>query len=108
MDGKTGRLALLLVVSILLLSSVACTLSGQANPLRNVSQSEQTPVVAGFWDGVVHGILCPFTFIVSLFDDNVTFYEVHNDGHWYDFGFMLGAGLLFGGGSSASRRRSSD
>jgi hypothetical protein len=28
----------------------------------------------------------------------VNIYEVHNDGNWYDFGFVLGAGILFGGG----------
>ncbi len=34
----------------------------------------------------------------SLFNEHVSIYEVHNDGNWYDFGFVLGAGILFGGG----------
>jgi hypothetical protein len=25
-------------------------------------------------------------------------YEVYNNGGWYDFGFVLGSGILFGGG----------
>jgi len=34
----------------------------------------------------------------------VNFYEVHNNGGWYNFGFVLGAGILFGGGGKASSR----
>lgn len=62
--------------------------------------------VAGFWLGLWHGIIAPFTFVISLFTDNVSLYEVHNNGNWYDFGFVLGAGILFGGGGLGSRRRS--
>jgi len=32
-------------------------------------------------------------------------YAVNNNGGWYDFGFVLGAGILFGGGSRASKRK---
>jgi hypothetical protein len=39
--------------------------------------------VAGFWLGLWHGLIVPFTFIVSLFSDNVTIYEIHNSGGWY-------------------------
>jgi len=42
---------------------------------------------------------------MSLFTDNVNLYEVHNDGNWYDFGFVLGAGMHFGGGGLGARRR---
>jgi len=49
-----------------------------------------------------HGIIAPITFIISLFTDSVSMYEVHNTGGWYDFGFVLGVGILFGGGGSAS------
>jgi hypothetical protein len=54
--------------------------------------------VAGFFLGLWHGIISPVTFIISLFTEDVSIYEVHNDGNWYDFGFVLGAGILFGGG----------
>ncbi|MFO7298809.1 MAG: hypothetical protein DIU67_001275 [Actinomycetes bacterium] len=60
--------------------------------------------VAGFWEGLWHGIIAPFTFLVSLFTDSVNVYEVHNNGNWYDFGFVLGAGILFGGGFLGGRR----
>ena len=29
-------------------------------------------------------------------------YAVNNNGGWYDFGFVLGAGILFGGGGKVS------
>jgi hypothetical protein len=61
--------------------------------------------LAGFWLGVWHGVIAPVTFILSLFKNNVSFYEVHNNGGWYNFGFMLGAGLLFGGSRGASSKR---
>lgn len=60
--------------------------------------------VAGLFLGLWHGFISPITFIISLFTDNVNLYEVHNNGNWYDFGFVLGAGILFGGGFAGARR----
>ncbi len=57
----------------------------------------------GFWGGLWHGIIAPFSFFGSLFSDDIAIYAVNNNGGWYDFGFMLGAGILFGGGGSASK-----
>ena len=57
----------------------------------------------GFWGGLWHGIVAPFAFIGSLFSDDIAMYALNNNGGWYDFGFVLGAGILFGGGSSASK-----
>lgn len=62
--------------------------------------------IAGFWLGLWHGMIAPITFIISLFSKNVSFYEVHNSGAWYNFGFVLGAGILFGGSRTTSSRRS--
>jgi hypothetical protein len=58
--------------------------------------------VVGFWWGLWNGITAPFAFIGSLFSSNIHFYEVHNNGGWYNFGFVLGAGILFGGSGKAS------
>jgi hypothetical protein len=60
--------------------------------------------VAGFWLGLWHGIISPITFLISLFTDDVSIYEVYNNGNWYDFGFVLGAGILFGGGFLGAAR----
>ncbi len=58
--------------------------------------------VAGFWLGLWHGFICPVTFIISLFSDKVHLYEVHNNGGWYNFGFLLGACMIFGGGGKSA------
>jgi len=62
--------------------------------------------VAGFWLGLWHGMISGFIFIISLFSDKVNFYEIHNNGSSYNFGFVLGAGILMGGSCKASRRGS--
>ena len=59
---------------------------------------------AGFLNGLWHGIIAPVSFFVSLFKDSVAIYAVNNNGGLYDFGFVIGAGILFGGGGRASRR----
>lgn len=56
----------------------------------------------GFFGGLWHGFIAPFSFVVSLFMDDVALYAVNNNGSWYDFGFVLGAGILFGGGGKAA------
>ena len=61
--------------------------------------------VAGFWLGLWHGVIAPVTFIISLFKNSIDLYEVHNNGNWYNFGFVLGAGILFSGGAAGSRKR---
>lgn len=60
--------------------------------------------VAGFWRGLWHGLISPITFIISIFTKNVRIYEVHNNGSWYNFGFVLGAGLFLQGGILGSRK----
>lgn len=49
---------------------------------------------AGFLAGVWHGLLIVVTFLISLFTDRVRIYETRNRGRIYDFGFLLGIGLL--------------
>lgn len=53
---------------------------------------------AGFLAGLWHGLICVITFIISLFAPGVRIYETHNTGRWYDFGFLIGASIAFGGG----------
>jgi hypothetical protein len=63
------------------------------------------PDPAGFWLGLWQGFIAPITFFISLFTDNVNIYEVNNNGNWYDFGFVVGAGLLLSGGLFGRKRR---
>jgi hypothetical protein len=67
---------------------------------------------AGFWPGLWHGFILPVSLIISWFDSGVGIYEVHNNGGWYDTGFVLGASFVFGsvlggsrGAAAAGRRR---
>jgi len=94
------RIAVVLVGAMLVLAACAAGV----NP--EVGAASPDGDVAGFWLGLWHGIIAPVTFVVSLFTDSVNLYEVHNNGNWYDFGFVLGAGILFGGGGLGSRRKS--
>ena len=59
----------------------------------------------GFFGGLWHGIITPFSFIGSLFSDNVSVYATNNNGGWYTFGFLLGSGGwgLMAGSSSKSK-----
>jgi hypothetical protein len=72
-----------------------------ANPEAGTGQDP-----AGFWLGLWHGFIVLFTFIISLFSDNVNVYEVANNGNWYDFGFVLGIMIFFGGSGGGAGARS--
>ena len=61
-----------------------------------------TTELAGFWMGLWHGFISFFTFIISLFNDNVTIYELNNSGKLYNLGFILGIAIFYGGSSKSS------
>lgn len=95
----TRRLILLLVLVVFFVS--ACTAG--VNP--EIDMPDPSGDVAGFFMGLWHGFIAPITFFISLFTDNVNIYEVHNNGNWYDFGFVVGAGLLLSGGIFGRKSR---
>lgn len=84
----------------LLLLLTACA----AGPNAAVDVPSAEGDVAGFWLGLWHGAIVPITFIISLFTETVSIYEVHNSGGWYDFGFVFGASLFLGGGGAGAKR----
>lgn len=59
----------------------------------------QSPHIYGFWGGLWHGFILPFSFIGSLFSDDIAVYAVSNNGGWYNFGFLLGTTITIGGSS---------
>ena len=62
--------------------------------------------IAGLGTGLFHGLISVFTLVFSFFNPDVQMYEVHNDGAWYNLGFLIGSVLLFAfGGFSGGRRR---
>jgi hypothetical protein len=97
------RIVVIVFTAVLLSIMIAGCAAGP-NDLVNTPNEEN--MISGFWRGLWHGIIAPITFIVSLFTRNVHMYEVHNNGGWYNFGFLLGVSIIFGGcgGSTCSRR----
>ena len=89
-----------IVILVTVFVIAACT------PGENTAMDIPSPdgKVAGFLLGIWHGIIAPVTFIISLFTAQISMYEVHNNGGWYDFGFVLGASILFGGSGRASKK----
>jgi hypothetical protein len=89
------------IVAVSILALAAC--APGPNPEAN-----STPSPAGFFLGLWHGLIIVITFIISLFNPDVGIYEVQNNGALYNFGFVLGVSLAFGGvggaGGAAARR----
>ena len=99
-----------IAVGILLLLMAFAACAPGPNRLADVPDDEGE--VAGFWMGLWHGFASPVMFVISLFNKSVEVYEVHNNGGWYTFGFLLGASVILGGSSGGTacrrRRRSTD
>ncbi|HNX99118.1 MAG TPA: hypothetical protein PKK12_15685 [Candidatus Aminicenantes bacterium] len=91
------RNAWLALALVLLLAAASC--APGPNPLKRSGEA------AGFWLGLWHGLISPITFVISVFNSRVNLYEVHNSGGWYNFGFVLGAGLFLSGGILGHRKR---
>lgn len=78
-------------VKVLLVLFAVCFLTGCAD----VSPHAEMCITSdpyGFWSGLWHGIIAPFSFIGSLFSDDIAVYAYDNNGGWYNFGFLLGVG----------------
>lgn len=65
---------------------------------------------AGFWKGLVHGILAPFAFIGIMFgNETIGIYETYNNGNWYNFGFLIGCGAIwFDSGITKKKKKDDD
>jgi uncharacterized membrane protein len=75
-----------------------------AGPNELENSENQSGKIAGFWQGLWHGIIAPIAFIISLFNENVGVYESHNNGNWYNFGFIIGLMMVFGGNAGAGTK----
>jgi hypothetical protein len=97
-----NKVLVLGLVAILLIIMAGCT----AGPNPQANTPDDQGHVAGVWLGLWHGIIAPVTFVISLFNPDIQMYDVHNNGNWYNFGFLLGMGVFFGAtsGGFVSRR----
>ena len=97
----SNRMQRVLIAVVLLLFLSACV----AGPNTSVDVPSSEGEVAGFFTGLWQGIIIPITFVISLFTENVSIYETHNTGGWYDFGFVLSVGTFLGSGRARAKRR---
>jgi hypothetical protein len=79
-------------LNIVFILSMIMLLTGCADSVPLDQVPKMIPV--GFWYGLWHGMILPFAWIVSLFSDSTAIYALYNNGGWYDFGFVWGAGAL--------------
>ncbi len=92
---KRNLSILVLVVLVFILGSCA-----------NVSPHAEICVTSspyGFFGGLWHGIILPFSWIGSLFSDNIAIYAFDNNGGWYDTGFLFGCGTTIFSSSKSSK-----
>lgn len=78
-----------------LLSICLLCLSGCADTVSFTEAAKLEPV--GFWYGIWHGMILPFSLLISLFDDSTAIYAIYNNGGFYDFGFYIGCVSLISG-----------
>jgi len=98
--------SLALLVLILLILDILAGCAPGANQFK--ATANEGGAVAGFWLGLWQGFIAPLVFVASLFKHNLGIYEVHNNGAWYNFGYLFGLACFFGVGgkrSTATRRR---
>lgn len=89
---------MLLALGAAALLFVSCAPS---EPIQECLQGQRY----GFFYGLLHGFITPFSFVAGLFKNDVAIYAVNNSGGWYDFGFLLGSG---GWGMFAGRKSRED
>lgn len=89
------------VLFLAALSLIVASCAPGANP--SAGHSDAFGDVYGFWYGLWHGMISMFTFIIGLFEPTIRVYEVHNNGNWYDLGFMLGIGGFASGASTGAK-----
>ncbi|MCJ8294645.1 MAG: hypothetical protein MJK15_09585 [Colwellia sp.] len=64
---------------------------GGSSSKYKLTGSKPAGFLAGFW----HGIIFPITFLVSLFNPNVSVFESNNNGKVYQFGMLIGIVFFF-------------
>ena len=93
-----NKLKLILIALLAMLLLTACIPGNGKNNPDNL---------AGFFWGVWHGWIAPISLIGSIFNKELSIFETHNTGFWYNLGFYMAVISGFGG-LSISRKRKKD
>ena len=94
---------LTLLVLVLVLLSILAGCAAGPNQFKGTPSEHHE--VAGFWLGLWQGFISPLVFVVSLFRRDLSIYEVHNNGAWYNFGYLFGLACFFRGSGKRTPRR---
>src|ERR687886_311774 len=95
-------MTILLVLATLLLAACAPGSKVEVNtpsttveltspgPNPELNKPNDAGRLAGFAQGLWHGIISPVTVVGSFFNPAMQMYEVHNNGREYNLGFLIG------------------
>ncbi len=96
-DKRYLILALLLIVALIFMGCAP----GNERWAQDIHPGE----TAGFWAGLWHGLIIIVTFIISLFNGDVSIYEVNNTGWPYNLGFLLGLCCSIGAPTCSGKKK---
>ncbi len=94
---KGGKILVFCAIIVLLLLTLSGCVPGDG------ANSETKP--AGFFVGIWHGWIAPFSLIYSLFNKDIGIYEVYNKGFLYDLGYYMAIVSGFGGLALSRRKK---
>jgi hypothetical protein len=96
MDEKTKKFIPLFVLIGLVVVVVAIYIivNHVGMPTRDIDLSGAP---ANFWLGLWQGLIICLSFIASWFDNNIVLYQVHNNGFWYNLGYIIALSVSVGG-----------
>lgn len=100
MTKRTARI--IAIIALVIISTVILT---SCFPGDGVNTDKKK---AGFFTGIWHGWIAPFSLIYSIFNKNIGIYEVNNTGFWYNFGYYIAIISGFGGIAFTRRRKDRD
>jgi hypothetical protein len=108
MRGLWKNFIILSILGILALIGIGIYIV--VNHVGMATRTDFSTEPANFWLGLWQGFIICLSFIASWFDNNVVLYQVHNNGFWYNFGFIIGIMISIGGNrartsSMRNRRR---
>jgi hypothetical protein len=79
-----NRIFKILLVLLLAMLAMGCA------DVAQIQFTNPDEHIYGFWGGTWHGMIMFPSFIGSLIWDDIAIYAVHNNGAWYNFGYVGG------------------